>query len=246
MGSTRRRIARGLRVVGHITLGLLLCALWLAPAARLHPTTDHRRTQIVRWWMRRLVSILAVRVVIHGAPSPGPLLFVANHISWLDIPCLLSTVDALFVAKREVARWPIIGRLATCAGTIFLERGLGADTATADMTTALVRGQSVVIFPEGTSTDGTGVRPFHARLYQAAISATVPVQAVAIRYPHAADSQARVPFVGDDAFVPHLWRLLGEPCIDAEIRFLPLRPSHGAERRALADATRHLIAGANT
>jgi 1-acyl-sn-glycerol-3-phosphate acyltransferase len=212
----------------------------LAAIASRHERTE--RTRWVRWWMRRLLRGLGVQVHEHGLPHGAPTLLVANHVSWLDIPCLLARADGVFVAKAEVADWPLIGRLATGVGTLFLERGCGAAATVAQMSAVLAAGENVAIFPEGTSTDGRAVRAFHARLFQAALTAAAPVQAVAIRYPHPpGGAHPTVPFIGDDSFVPHLWRLLGEELIDVELAFLPPMPATGCGRRMLAERSRKQI-----
>lgn len=242
---TWRRVWRAAGVATHIAMGLMICALWLAPLEHLASArTRAYRQRVVRGWMRWLLVILGVRLKVSGAPHGEPALMVANHVSWLDIPCILGHADTVFVAKSEVRRWPLIGRLATSAGTIFLTRGGGAEAAIARMTTALNSGLHTVIFPEATSTHGHEVRPFHARLFAAAQTTGAAVQPVAIRYPLADGIHPLVPFVNDDAFVPHLWRLLGESRIDAEILFLVPHPSRGAKRRALAEHSRDQIRAA--
>lgn len=238
-----RRARRSLWLTGHLALGALICCVWLAALAA--GGSRHARGQRqywVRWWMRRLLRGLGVRVRTHGMAHDTPELLVANHVSWLDIPCLLACTDTIFVAKAEVARWPLIGRLAAGAGTLFLDRGRGAGEIAARVGAVLATGENVMIFPEGTSTDGRGVRPFHARLFQVARVADVPVQAVAIRYPHRRGSHPVVPFIGEDSFVPHLWRLLGETRIDAELVFCPPRPAANRDRRTLAEEAREQIA----
>jgi 1-acyl-sn-glycerol-3-phosphate acyltransferase len=242
---TLRRLWRSLWFVAHLALGALLCALWLAPLARLAPAhAGHARERVVRFWMRTLLAILGVRVRFGGTLPAAPVLLVANHVSWLDIPCLFAVTHGVFVAKSEVARWPLIGALAAAIDTIFLERGHAAAAAAERMTWRLMRGERVLIFPEGTSTDGSDVRVFHARLYQAAVRAGCPVQAVAISYPQAHGPHPRVPFVGDDEFVRHLWRLLGEAGIEAQLQFCPPLPAAVGERRQLAVYTRDQVRAA--
>jgi 1-acyl-sn-glycerol-3-phosphate acyltransferase len=237
-----RRLRRSLWLIAHLLFGALLCAFWLAPLARLHPrTAAPRRARVVRGWMRALLRGLGVRVQHAGAIHPAPALVVANHISWLDIPCLFACTDGVFVAKSDVARWPLIGTLAAAIGTLFLARGQEAGVTADRMTWLLAQGERVVIFPEGTSTDGAGLGVFHARLFQAAIRAGTAVQAVAIHYPHVHGSHPMVPFVGDDEFVQHLWRLLGEETIEAQIHFCAPLSAAGQERRALAAQSRHQI-----
>ena len=240
-----RRLRRSLWLVALLAFGALLYTFWLAPLARLQPrTAATRRARVVRGWMRSLVRGLGVHVQCAGTLHPAAALLVANHISWLDIPCLFACTDGVFVAKSDVARWPLIGALAAGIGTLFLARGQEAGATAERMTWLLAQGERVVIFPEGTSTDGTGVGVFHARLFQAAIRAGTVVQAVAIHYPHVHGFHPIVPFVGDDDFVRHLWRLLDEETIEAKIRFCVPLPATGQERRVLATRTRGQICAA--
>lgn len=249
MNQALRRLARGAAVTMHLALAAVLVGLWLLPLRCLlnrRLATQHRQ-RLVRRWTRGLLHILGVRLKTSGQAIRAPALVVANHISWLDIPCLLAAQDVRFVAKTDVARWPLIGWLAGGIGTLFLARGSGAGLVADGMTFALVAGERVAIFPEGTSSDGRCVLPFHARLYQAAIRATVPVQAVAIRYPLAPDStNPLVPFVGHDHFIRHLWRLLGEREIVAQLDFCPPLASKDVTRRQLAEQSRDQIAAVLT
>lgn len=185
--------------------------------------------------MARLTLVLHARITIVGRPACEPVLFAANHISWLDIPCLLSAVQAVFVSKQEVAQWPVIGRLTTCAGTILIERGKGSGSATLEISSHLSRNESVVIFPEGTSTDGSDVRVFHPRLFAAAISTGATIQPIAIRYPGNSRIRSIVPFIGEDAFVPHLWRILGQDQIPVELHFLSQVSGAQLSRREMAN-----------
>lgn len=240
-----RRLWRAVWICVHLIDGALLCLFWLLPLRVLHPhALSCARSRLARWWMRGLLRGISVRVYCKGQVHPAPVLLVANHISWLDIPCLLACTEGLFVAKHEVARWPLIGILARQIGTLFLERGQGAGNTVQRMTSALAHGERVVLFPEGTSTNGRDVRPFYARLYQAATDSGVRVQATAIYYPCSAGAHPRVPFVGDDNFVSHLWRLLGEKRIDAHIEFCAPIVAPGCQRSDLAVRTRNQIVAA--
>jgi 1-acyl-sn-glycerol-3-phosphate acyltransferase len=239
-----RRLARGARLLAHLAAGLVTAY----PVFSLLEVTgfDHqhrRREALVRAWMRGLLRILNVNLRVRGNIQPGAALYCANHVSWLDIPCLRAVVDAAFVAKSEVRRWPLVGGLAARAGTLFLERGNhGATSRIAEhMTWLLAAGKPAVIFPEGTSTDGSTVLRFHARLYQAATRIDGHVQAVAIRYPRGKGIHPGIPFIGDDDLASHLWRLLGEESIEAELHFCAALPAVAHERRALADTTRRQI-----
>lgn len=252
------RLTRLLRLIVHVGNGLLLAYPGFAALAAARLDRDHaRRRAIVRWWMRRLLRILNVRVVVAGTPPPTSVLLAINHISWLDIPVLRSVVDASFVSKQEVRHWPVIGGLAARAGTIFLARGERQTlTHAADhMTWTLHQGRAVAIFPEGTTTDGSCVRRFHARLYQAAIRTRAAVQAVALRYPGDATRAAAAdnpvptgthpaaPFVGEMDLARHLWALLGERGLTAHLHFCAPVASD-RDRRALAESTRNQIIAA--
>lgn len=250
-----RRIRRLLSLLLHAALGAVLTLAFtrsrqVAPG----PVFD----AIACWWRARIGRILGLRIVTHGQPLPGPALWVANHISWIDIAALGGFVPVSFLSKSEVRNWPLIGWLAARGGTLFIRRGQrgGADTATEEITWHLIRGRRVILFAEATTTRGDRVRPFHPRLFATAIRAGVPVQPVALRYPPHPGAEAgaphpTVPFVDDDTLLAHAWRVLGEPRIDVEMTFLqPLATQHGQERKALAlaahDAVDACVTGAGT
>jgi 1-acyl-sn-glycerol-3-phosphate acyltransferase len=233
-----RRVARIVRLFGHLLIGAVTAHGILPLLDRL----DHDRTRIhavVRWWNRRLVRILNLRLTIEGEVSTRPTLFVANHISWLDIACLRAVLDVTFVAKEEIRRWPIVGGMAARAGTIFLARGSdNGTTLTADrMTWTLTQRRHLLIFPEGTTSDGRGVRHFHARLYQAAVRTHASVQAVALSYPHAHGVHPAAPFVDNDNLARHLWALLAEDRLTVSMAFCAPLPAAGQQRRTLANRT---------
>lgn len=249
IGATRlwrtcRRVVRMTRIALHLVAGLMAAQLlWLSANTSL-PRIHTRRLQqnLLRWWARKLCRILNMHVQLRGPLPTRTTLLVTNHVSWLDIPALLSNVEADFVAKSDVLHWPVIGTMATGIGTLFLARGKpNAARTTADaMTWRLAQRRHVVFFPEATTSDGRGVRKFYARLYQAAIRTHSRVQACAIRYPGLDGAQGIAPFIDDDELVSHLWRLLGERRIVAELHFCdPLIPD--ADRRTLANRTRQQI-----
>src|SRR5687768_6892979 len=159
---------------------------WCAEVAWLFPRlTPAARTRQVQAWARTLLTRLDVELKIVGTPPrAGPLLLVANHISWVDILALHAACHCRFVAKADVQRWPVIGTLATGAGTVYVARESRRDVLRVvhHMAQALRDGDILAIFPEGTTGDGSSVLPFHANLLQAAISADSPVQTVAIRF----------------------------------------------------------------
>lgn len=232
-----RIVRRGMRIPLlslHLLVGLVIAAA-LGPGRQRR----YRSTTPLVWWSRRLCWILNVRFHVNGTPHAGDTLFVANHISWLDIFCIAAVCPTHFLAKRDVAAWPLFGWLCRRAGTAFIQRGRsdGATEAIEQLVWRLRRGERVLVFPEGTSTIGESVRRFHPRLFKAALLARCSVQAIALRYPHARGTNPAVPFVGDDALLPHLWRLLGEPAIRVELHFGEVYFSPHFSRDALARLT---------
>lgn len=249
IGVTRivRTLRRGWRlacVALHLVAGAIAAQmLMIGPHARLSRAPMQRA--VVRWWVLKLCRILNLDVRVRGTLPRRASLLVTNHVSWLDIPALLTVLDADFVAKRDVVCWPVIGAMATRIGTIFLARGQrnAAQTTADGMTWRLAQRRNVILFPEATTSDGRGVRKFYARLYQAAIRTHSRVQAVAIRYPELDGPQGAAPFIDNDELVGHLWRLLGEKRIVAELHFCdPLVPD--TDRRSLANRTRRQICDA--
>ncbi|WPL10314.1 MULTISPECIES: lysophospholipid acyltransferase family protein [Thiorhodovibrio] len=156
-------IWRLLRTIEHLLTGTLISlALATLRALGQAPTWQ---PDIVRWWHRRLCRILALRVEVVG-DMREPALVVANHISWLDIPILGAHGHVCFLSKSEVRRWPILGWMAAVAGTLFIERGANRFAEAIDAVRArITAGFSVVVFAEGTTSNGAGVRRFLPRLF---------------------------------------------------------------------------------
>lgn len=158
---------------------------------------------------------LGFRITAQGSFSNRPVLYVSNHISWSDIPVLGGMVPLRFLSKAEVGHWPVIGWLAEQAGTLFIQRGSGkAGQTRQDIANTLQRGQSVLVFPEGTTTAGVTVLPFHSRLLNAAAEAGVDIQPVSIAYLRNGRPDHLAPFIGDDEFQHHLIRMLRQPAVE--------------------------------
>lgn len=226
------RFSRAVRVMAHVSVAACVAPVWsLLP----------RREALLSWWCRRMLALMGVTVRFHGRPYRGPALVVANHVSWLDIVVLNAAVPARFIAKSEVRGWPLVGWLAARAGTIFMRRGSGPQAARAvDKAVARLKaGESVAAFPEGTSTGGTDVLGFYPAVFEAAVRSGRPVQAVALKY-----RCAEAPFVGDDEFLSHLWRLLGRRPWLAEVTFCPALSVRGRDRRVPAEAARGRVLAA--
>ena len=174
----------------------------------------------------------------------GAVLFVANHVSWVDIVALHSQRMVGFVAKREIAGWPVVGWLAARGETIFHQRGstesLGG--VLEEMVTRLREGRPVAVFPEATTSDGSTLLPFYGNLLEAAIAEHAPVIPIALRYLDAAgDPAAAAVYVGDTTFVESLWMVLGERVLVVDVQVLAPVPSSGRNRHDLARELRGLI-----
>jgi 1-acyl-sn-glycerol-3-phosphate acyltransferase len=168
---------------------------------------------------------------------------VANHVSWLDIPVLGAQGEIAFLSKAEVRDWPLVGWLAELTGTLFIARGANQAAGTATrVAERVLSGHSVLIFPEGTTSDGTRPLRFHPRLLAAAQGTGVGVQPVALRYGSAREADRVAPFVGDDALLPHLLRLLRHPGLTVQVTMLEAVDGQDLDRRGLAEHCRRRIA----
>lgn len=235
--ATLRTLWRGTGVASHLGVGLLMAML---VAVDLGERLD--RLAMAGWWHRRLLRILGLRIAVRGTPAEGAHLTVANHVSWLDIPLMGSIEPLRFIAKSEIRNWPLAGSLATAAGSFYIRRGKGGSRPLLDRLSVYLRGGgAVVLFPEGTTTDGTRVLPFHARLLATAVEAKCAVQPVALRYMPAPDGRRVAPFIGDDDLLRHVLRVLREPCIEVEVIYCPPLDSQGRERTELALAAQTAI-----
>ena len=225
--------------VALLLIGLPTAGLRLRSGERV----DHRT---IRAWSAGLLRIFGFRPRRSGPPVRGAALFVANHVSWIDITLLHSQHAVGFVAKSEISRWPLVGWLASRAGTIYHRRGNehSLRDVMEQMVARLRTGSAIGVFPEGGTGDGRALRVFHARILQTAVDAGVPVQPVALCYGTRADAQAQVAFAKDEQFLPNFLRLLGDRARPAQVHFLePIEPVAGG-RRGMAERARAQIAQA--
>jgi 1-acyl-sn-glycerol-3-phosphate acyltransferase len=232
------------------TAGLLLPALLVW---RLCPNYCIR---VARFWCRGCCAIVGLKVTRIGRPAAvAPTLFVANHVSYLDVIVLGSVLDAAFVAKSEVASWPLIGLLSRLGRTLFVQRRTLQSARQCDALAARLRaGASLVLFAEGTSTDGARVRPFKSALFGVLdppdLAAAVTIQPVTIAYTRfrgglAIEHALRACYAwyGDMALAPHLWSALGLPGAEVELRFHdPVAGRDFASRKALAGHAERQVA----
>lgn len=234
-----RAVVRLLLVAGHAVHGALICAF-------VFPHLDARqRMQRVGWWSARVLRLLGIALEASGTPHAGPVLIVANHVSWLDILAINAVQPARFVSKADVRRWPLLGYLVACGGTLFIERERKRDALRVvhQVAEALKAREIVAVFPEGTTSDGRAVLPFHANLLQAAIATESPVQPVVLRYRDAETAiSPAAAYIGDTSLVQSLWWVACAQGLVAHVDVQPAQGTRHLDRRALAERLRESIA----
>ncbi len=221
------------RALVHILSGLLTILLVFP---RLTQAQREIRVQV---WSLQMLECIAIKLVVHGTPVLiGPVLLVANHVSWLDITSLHAARFCRFVSKADIKRWPVIGALAAGIGTLFIERESRRDAMRVvhHMAESLRAGDVLAVFPEGTTSNGVSLLPFHANLFEAAIAANALVQPVALQFVDRASGLASPApiYVGDDSLAGSVWRTLCTPGIAVHITFGQAQWTDGRSRRELA------------
>ncbi len=222
-----------LRGIWHVLVG------WFTIYFRfpqLSPTEREARVQV---WAMQLLRIWEIDLEVRGQPVvSGPALLVCNHISWLDIVVIHATRHCRFVSKSELREWPMIGTLATGAGTLYIERENRKDAMrmVKEMTRALIAGDVLAIFPEGTTGDGIDLLPFHANLIQSAIEGHSPVQPLALQFVDSSTNTISMAarFIGDDTLLGSIWSTLNARGLKAVVNFGELQFANGRDRRAWA------------
>ncbi|QDD91189.1 lysophospholipid acyltransferase family protein [Pseudomonas oryzihabitans] len=241
-----RRVRLAIRLLP-VLAALLLGALFaltvaLATALTRHPCLVVRQ-HLTRRFFQALSRALRLRLEVHGAPPQGTHLWLANHVSWLDIVGLGSLRPLSFLSKAEVADWPFAGWLTRQAGTLFIQRGAErGDVLSEALTHRLTSGLSLALFPEGTTTDGSQLRTFHGRLLSPAIATGTPLQPVALSYWRDGIRDQGAAFIGDDDLVSHLRRLLDNGGTTLRIEFLPPVACQDRPRQVLAGQCQAAIA----
>ncbi len=202
-----------------------------------------QREQHVQRWAAQMLAIFGITLVRSGPPlSSGPVLLVANHISWLDILVMHASGYCRFISKADVHRWPLIGTMAEAAGTLFIERESRRDAMRVvhHMAERLQAGEVLAVFPEGTTGDGIALKPFHANLIQAAIAVQAPVQPLALRFvdgPSGALSLAPR-FIDDDTLLASVLRTLCAQDLQAQVISGQVQLCEGRDRRQWAQDLR--------
>ncbi len=236
-----RLIWRIAALVAVLVVGLLILLLgyrWFSVRAR---------AAIKQQWSRWLMSVCGMRVeLIRPASSPTPLpsFLVMNHVSWLDIFVLNAVLPATFVAKAEIRRWPLVGWLVAGSGTIFVERGSRHAVRRVNqlIVKRLAAGERVAFFPEGTTSDGSGLLPFHTSLFAAAMVSdgetfqSQVIQPIALMY-FQGDERTTIPaYIGDQTLVDSIVRILSARELSVRIQLLPVID------QLSVPLTRHLLA----
>lgn len=237
------RVLRALRALWRLLRAVLhgLHGLWVVLVVFRWLDREGRRGR-VKWWSARMLAVLGLQLRHRGDFKPGPKLLVANHVSWIDILVVHAVCpEARFVSKAEVRHWPLVGRLVDAAETLYIERARKRDAMRVvhQSAAALQQGDTVAVFPEGTTGPAERLLPFHANLLQAAIATRTAVQPMALRYAdrHVPVSPSAL-WVGSTTLAQTLWLLASGDGLVAHLHVLPARATAHADRRALAETLR--------
>ncbi len=245
------RLSRYLRIssiVLHTLLGVAVASLAFPLSSKL------LKLRLINWWCKRLLKIFNIQVVTHGhLPPPyktaGNIMFVANHISWIDIHALNSIIPTRFIAKSDIQSWPVFGYLAKKSNVLFISREKRQDAARVAHATnrSLLDGDTLCLFPEGTTTDGTKVKPFKSSIIQGAIHANAVIYPIAFRYPHKdGSSNTEIAYADETTLIESILQVLQQKKVVVELHFLaPISTSELTEadknRRKLTLHIEHLI-----
>jgi 1-acyl-sn-glycerol-3-phosphate acyltransferase len=206
------------------------------------PVSLERRSLWVQQTTRDILSSVGVHYQVHGVPARRGLV-VANHLSYLDILILSAAAPCFFVAKSEISSWFFFGKAARIGGTLFIDR---SSLASAEKVSALIAERlslpvPILFFPEGTTSNGHSLLRFRSRFFDPAAASGAPVTAAALRYViEDGTPESELCWVGDDTFLPHLWKVLGVANFWADVRFGSTKVY--ADRRSAADQTHDEIA----
>ena len=231
---------KALTLIAHIIWGMVLITLlgfWI-------PSRPNRfKRHVIQRWYQRACRILNLQLSVAGDITRQPCLVVSNHISWLDIIVIGSHIPVHFLSKAEVRQWPIIGWLAACTGTLFIQRGSGESATMANtIANTISSGDSVLVFPEATSTDGKELKRFFPNMFAAVSKTNVPVQPLALEYTEHKQRSTSAPFINDNTFFRHLLLILKNDHINVAITFLPaIQNTPQADKKTLSINSRNAI-----
>lgn len=235
--SSIRKITRWILLIILIIIGVILTVIFLRNTIPPHGFTS----RIITTWLGIVAHTLGARIKVYGTPLAEKTLFVSNHISWLDILVLGYLTPVHFLSKVEVKNMPVVGWLATRAGTLYIKRGcnISASDSSSEITAALNQQHNSLIFAEGTTTDGH-IKKFHSRMMQSAIDAHATVQPVAIFYPVINQETLKTEvnpdalFIGNMSISESVDRIFRASHIDVEVHYLRPISSKGKMRNEIA------------
>lgn len=234
-----RRAIRYPCLIAILILGLLIAVLMCPLKGVL------LKRLVAKYWFQGLLWMLGVRHDIKGVNfDVAGRFFVANHISWLDIAVISASMPICFLSKSEVREWPLIGLLAQFVGTIFIKRASRREIKEVNgrIYTTLMLGHSVCVFPEGTTTRGNSLAPFHSSAFQAALDAKAKVTPISLKYLDANRVQTdRIAYVNDMTFMRSLDQIIVEKSHVAEVTFLPSIEARSMKRGDVSDMSRKMI-----
>jgi 1-acyl-sn-glycerol-3-phosphate acyltransferase len=219
---------------------LIIVPIIFHPIARKAP----KRRQFASLLYRRFYNALNIKLIIEGTPTQETALWVCNHISWLDILLLAGNNTVDFIAKTEVGDWPLIGYIVKRAGTLLIERDnkFQAYRALPKLQERIKKGVPVLIFPEGTTSNGSTTLAFKPMFYQAAVRENILIQPISLQYfDMSGKITESVAFINDDDISTSLKRILDQPKITAIIQFLPVVSAANHHRKQLATMNRQSI-----
>lgn len=253
IGADRSRLLRRLRAVRRGAAVILWTLLCIPVQAVLVSLAGRPKVVFARCYWSVVAHLLGVEVRLVGSPATGPrpVVFVSNHSSWLDVPVLGGRIEACFVSKDEVARWPLVSTVARLGRTVFVSRQRGATGRERDMMRGrLGAGDNLLLFPEGTTSDGSRVLPFRSSFFAIAEGADPPlIQPVSIVYdrlgglPTGRAARPIFSWYGDMDLAPHFWQLAQHKGLRVSVLLHPpLDPARYASRKALAHAVWQAVA----
>jgi 1-acyl-sn-glycerol-3-phosphate acyltransferase len=237
---TGTRALRLLWFIAHLMRGV-------AVAAVVYPFIGRAaRRRRLKQWSKQLLRLFSIRMRVHGAPpAEGVVLIVSNHVSWLDIFAINAVRPTRFVANSDIRRWPLIGWLCAQGDTLFIDRTRRHHTRdiNATMAAAMRDGDAFAVFPEGSTTHGDVLLPFHASLLQPALSCDAKIFPAAVRYSRDDGSLcSEADYEGEKSLVQSLLQLVTQPRVHLDLHFLPPIDCAGRHRRDVADEAAERIA----
>ncbi|PXW23676.1 lysophospholipid acyltransferase family protein [Paraburkholderia caballeronis] len=235
-------LIRKLRLLTHLMRGVVTVAV------RFPRATPQQRMELNRAWSLKMLRLCGLNLVVHndGARLDAGALVVSNHVSWIDIYVINAWRPTPFVSKAEIRQWPVVGYLAHQLDTVFIEREKRSDAKRImhELAARLERGELMCVFPEGTTSDGLALKPFHSNMFQAAVSAGKPVQPICLMYEDALGRQSVAPaYIDDISLGQSLDALLRAGPITAHV-YVGEALEPGADRRSLAARAEETVRGA--